>query len=54
MRFYRKIGENIEMKRNLHNFHKYTEHIKNDHRYSFKSISEKFNDLTAFWLQESI
>lgn len=42
------------MQHSLHSVQKYIKLIKNEHCYSFKSISEKFNDLTAFWLQESI
>ena len=50
MRFYRKIGENIGMQHSLHNVQKYIKTVKNEQRYSLKSISEKLNDLAAFWL----
>ena len=42
------------MQYSLYNVQKYIKFVKNEHYYSLKSISKKFNDLAAFWLQKGI
>ena len=38
------------MQHSLHNVQKHVKRIKNEQYYSSKTLSEKLNDLAAFWL----
>lgn len=42
------------MQYSLYNVQKYIKFVKNEHCYSLKSISKKFNASAAFWLQKGI